>query len=502
MSAAFPPRQKVTFLPDINKLEKRSPAQELTSPWSRMQKRGKETEPTQPARSQTPTVSKDEIALFRNSVRQNACVEMLRGGFHRSFSELFSLLQRWKEIRLAAGPGSAIWQHKSLEEQTAKLHTLQHYLTGAEAALRAGEWSTVYDKRVFLAQYFREPEDSWLSCHFYQTSLTSARRVKIDGGRKEAEALANMGQVYMEQGNYRLMGQVHMEQGQLDSAREQYERFYQLTAGRAWSREGGRSLHRQACEGLWRVYTQLADTPLQAKDYKAAIHTLSKAFQMAKEAGDHRIEGQAAYRVGLAYQFVGDQVTAKRFLNMYMEISTALGDAGGLGKAYKAIAKSLESEGKLSETVQYLEKFAEVSQSNNQYLNLEEACMYLGVIFNSRGQYKKGCTYFERGYEIACDLGDVPLLQRAQVFVGSARAHSMIRNYSRYVETASHGDLLHLTGWKESREDVFTDATAPAGAGESREDVFTDATAPAGAGESREDVFTDATAPAGAEGKI
>ena len=59
----------------------------------------------------------------------------------------------------------------------------------------------MYDQQVFLAQYFREPEDRWLSCHFYQTSLNSARRVKIDGGRKEAEALANMGQVYMEQGN-------------------------------------------------------------------------------------------------------------------------------------------------------------------------------------------------------------------------------------------------------------------------------------------------------------
>ncbi|XP_052353984.1 tetratricopeptide repeat protein 29 isoform X1 [Oncorhynchus keta] len=444
MSAEFTPRQKVTFLPDINK-----PGQERTSPWSRMQKKGKETETAQPARSQTPTVSKDEIALFRNSVRQNACVEMLRGGFHRSFSELFSLLQRWKEIRLAAGPGSAIWQHKSLEEQPAKLHTLRQYLTKAETALRAGAWSAVYDQQVFLAQYFREPEDRWLSCHFYQTSLNSARRVKIDGGRKEAEALANMGQVYM-------------EQGQLDSAREQYECFYHLTAGRAWRSEGGRSLHCQACEGLWRVYTQLADRPLQANDYRAAIDTLSKAFQMAKEAGDHRIEGEAAYRVGLAYQCVGDQVTAKRFLNMYMEMSTALGDAGGLGKAYKAIAKSLESEGKLSETVQYLEKFAEVSQGNNQYHNLEEACMCLGVIFNSRGQYERGCTYFERGYEIARDLEEVPLLQRAQVFVGSARAYSMIRKYSRSIETASHSDLLLLTGWKESRQNVFTDTTGSA----------------------------------------
>eukprot|EP00063_Salmo_salar_P037491 XP_014012326.1 PREDICTED: tetratricopeptide repeat protein 29-like [Salmo salar] len=94
--------------------------------------------------------------------------------------------------------------------------------------------------------------------------------------------------------------------------------------------------------------------------------------------------------------------------------------------------------------------------------------MCLGVIFNSRGQYERGCTYFERGYEIARDLEEVTLLQRAQVFVGSARAYSMIRKYSRSVETASHSDLLHLTGWKECRENVFTDTAGSAAAAEGK----------------------------------
>lgn len=65
---------------------------------------------------------------------------MLRQGYHKSFSELFTLIQKWNALREAAGPGSAIWQQKSLEEQPDKLDQLYHFLTGAEAAQRAGKW--------------------------------------------------------------------------------------------------------------------------------------------------------------------------------------------------------------------------------------------------------------------------------------------------------------------------------------------------------------------------
>lgn len=42
------------------------------------------------------------------------------------------------------------------------------------------------------------------------------------------------------------------------------------------------------------------------------------------------------------------------------------------------------SEGKQTEAVQHLEKFAEISMSNKQDENLEKAYTYLGSILNSR----------------------------------------------------------------------------------------------------------------------
>ncbi|RXM31068.1 hypothetical protein EOD39_7299 [Acipenser ruthenus] len=69
---------------------------------------------------------------------------------------------------------------------------------------------------------------------------------------------------------------------------------------------------------------------------------------------------------------------------MFMEISTALGDSNGLGKAFEAMAKALESQGKITESVKYLEKFIQVAKSSDQSRSLQDACMCLGVIYNNR----------------------------------------------------------------------------------------------------------------------
>ncbi|KAI4886193.1 hypothetical protein NFI96_024032, partial [Prochilodus magdalenae] len=317
---------------------------------------------------------------FRNPIHQNLCVSMLREGFHRSFEEFHSLLQTWKASRLAAGADSTLWQQRSLEEQPHKLETLKEHLTRAESAERAGsvtdskatdQYVEVYENYLALAKFFSEPDDRWLQHRFFKLSLLSARKVKMDSGRKEAEANAHIGQLYLEQGD-------------LELAQEHHEMFHHLVVGRSWQDETGCTLHYRACEGLWRVYTLQAQRQLQNKDYRAAILILTKAYDTAKEVGDRRMEGEAAYRVALAYQSLGDQRNAKQFLDAFVEISTALEDSESLGKAYKAIAKSLESEGKLNETIQYLQKYADVSQENNHAQALQDACMCLGSIQSSR----------------------------------------------------------------------------------------------------------------------
>uniref|UniRef100_A0A672QQT5 Tetratricopeptide repeat protein 29 n=1 Tax=Sinocyclocheilus grahami TaxID=75366 RepID=A0A672QQT5_SINGR len=187
-----------------------------------------------------------------------------------------------------------------------------------------------YDNHMFLARFFTEPEDKWLKHHFIQLALHSARKFKMDSGKREAEANLHMGQVYL-------------EKGQLERAQEHYEVFYHLTMGRTWQDPSGRMHHSRSCEELQKLFTLLGQRLLQAQDYTHAIKMFNEAYQMAKESGDRGSEGEAAYRLGLAYQSTGDQKTAKQVCSdVCMEISTILKNADSLGRAYEAIAKSLE----------------------------------------------------------------------------------------------------------------------------------------------------------------
>ncbi|XP_042652806.1 tetratricopeptide repeat protein 29 [Tyto alba] len=387
-------------------------------------------------------------------------IDMLRRGYHESFSELFTLIQKWNALREAAGPGSAIWQQKSLEEQPDKLDQLYHFLTRAEAAQRAGHYEEVYDSQLNLAYYcFNDPEDKWLSNYFYEQCFNTAQLIKIDGGKREAQAHANM-------------GLINEEQGHLMKAAEHYEAFYQLTEGSTWKDETGHTYNSLACEHLWRIYTLLADKMLENKEHQQAIKTLIKALKMAKEGGDMMMEGEAAYCLSLAYHFAGEQQTALSILNTSVKIFTALSDSAGLGRAYAFIAEILVSQGKAAETIKYLGEFMKAAENAHLSQSLVDACVLLGNIYNEReypwvlvypffphksGNYSEASDYFSQAFETAKTLNNLPLVDETRTYCGIAKAHKLMVAFNSHIEAEDPISLRYLLAWKQNRSDMCTD---------------------------------------------
>ncbi|NXU10491.1 TTC29 protein, partial [Pardalotus punctatus] len=98
--------------------------------------------------------------------------------------------------------------------------------------------------------------------------------------------------------------------GHVTKAAEHYEAFYQLSEGTPWKDKTGQTYNSLACQQLWRIYTILADKMLENKEHQEAIKTLIKALKMAKEGGDTKMQGEAAYCLSLAYHFSGEHETA------------------------------------------------------------------------------------------------------------------------------------------------------------------------------------------------
>ncbi|XP_053113235.1 tetratricopeptide repeat protein 29 isoform X2 [Hemicordylus capensis] len=389
-------------------------------------------------------LSKQEAAAYRNSYKKNICIDMLRQGYHKSFAELFTLIENWNALREASGPGSAIWLEKSLEEQPDKLDQLHYFLTRAEAAQRSEYYEEMYINQLSLAYCFNKPEDRWLRNYFYEQCYKTAQLIIIDGGKREAEAHSNMGLVYEEQGHFL-------------KAVEHYEAFYQLTVGRVWKDDTGRTFTSLACEHLWRIYTLLADKMLENKEHHQAIKTLIKAFEMAKEANDKKMEGEAAYCLALTYHSIGDKKTAVLNLNTYLEISKMLGDYTGLARAFQALAQVLLSLGDVDEAINYMDKFMYIAKKVQLSQNLVDACTFLGNIYNERGNYTKACEYFDQAFSTANALADVTLVDETKVYCGIGKAHNMMLKVNGRTEAADNNSIKYLLAWKENRSDMCTD---------------------------------------------
>uniref|UniRef100_A0A8D0L5X4 Tetratricopeptide repeat protein 29 n=1 Tax=Sphenodon punctatus TaxID=8508 RepID=A0A8D0L5X4_SPHPU len=361
--------------------------------------------------------------VYRNSYKKNTCIDMLRQGYHKSFSELFTLIQKWNALREAAGPGSAIWLQTSLEEQPDKLDQLHHFLTRAEAAQRAEHYEDMYNHQLNLAYCFNNPEDKWLRNYFYEQCHRTAKQIKIDGGKKEAESHANLGLVYE-------------EQGQLMKAAEHYEAFHQLTVGRMWRDERGQSHNLLACEHLWRIYTLLADKMLENNEHQQAIKTLIKAFEMAKK-GNKKMEAEAAYCLGLTYHSAGEEDTAI-LVSLIKTYFISFTDVVAL------------TEEKVTEAIKYLEKFVDIAKSAHHSRSLVNACTFLGNIYNERVSIRF------RNYA-ANALTDLPLVDETKAYYGIAKAHNMMVAVNSHTEAVDHVTIEYLLAWKENRSDMCTD---------------------------------------------
>ncbi|XP_047452104.1 tetratricopeptide repeat protein 29 isoform X2 [Mugil cephalus] len=444
MNVAATRRQTGSFLPDINNKHRGTTSQLRL----KQQKTSLRSNPAPDKPAQI--ISKKEVARFRYRPDQFLCVETLQDGFHRSFADIFFLLSSDRGRRAAAEPGSALRSQTPLQDQQEKLETMRLHLTRAEQAERTGSWSSLCEQRWLLGRYFSAPEDVWLSLHFHHSC---ADREHGGRSRPATEARACLAELYLQKGD-------------LEEARQQAELCVKQAEDGGWLDPDGRPMMFRVCRELWRIYSRIADASLAASRSDEALALLHKSYSISTECEDKQMEGEVAYQLGLTYQSVGDHDTAKQFFNSCMQICGTLEDPHGLVKAYRAMAQSLESEGQIDETIQCLETLADMSRISGLQDKLADACLCQGNIYCARSQYVRGCEFFQLGYDVACSIEDVTLLQKAQVLLAGARSRCLVMKHMGDAESSSNSALRRLLDWGDNRgrQDASTEATSLASA--------------------------------------
>lgn len=71
--------------------------------------------------------------------------------------------------------------------------------------------------------------------------------------------------------------------GELERASQQAELCLKRAEDDGWLDSAGRPLRLRARRALWRIYSQLAEAPLDSADYNEALTLLHKGYSMAAE---------------------------------------------------------------------------------------------------------------------------------------------------------------------------------------------------------------------------
>jgi len=401
-------------------------------------------------KAQMPILRKKDIAKFRNTYKHNLCLDMLTEGYHLSFCEMINLIRQQMEKREAAGPESFLWTKPVLQDQTEKLDVMKTQLTEAEGANRMGHFGREYKARYELAQFFKANEDDhWLVDHFFSTCLEVAMKVDDDGGKMQAEGNCNVGLCRQKNGMYR-------------EAAKHFEAYHRLaTDNKEWSMSSGVSFYTDACIKLYHIYTIIGQEQGKSwdeEDREMSLETLTKALEMAQCSQDKKLEGEASYVLGMAYQKLNQLDTALTHLFNFYESCQGDSNSEGIGRACDAIAKIYARQGNKEKSVEFLKRFVELTEKTGLEKEYCLACHNLGNVCNSVGNYDEATEYFSKAYNISRALGDPDSTNVNRVQYGIAMAHRMMGKFANHVVIGDKTCMSRLVDWKSVRTDDFNKA--------------------------------------------
>ncbi|TKS93253.1 Tetratricopeptide repeat protein 29 [Collichthys lucidus] len=162
------------------------------------------------------------------------------------------------------------------------------------------------------------------------------------------------------------LAEIYLQQGELEQAKQQAELCIKQADG--WMDSDGQSLKLRALRALSIIYTRLAAASLAAADYDEGLKLLHQSCSIATESHHIGLDESSCVRV---------------------------------------------SEGNDAEAIRFLEKLVDICGMMPR--QLAEAFLSLGHVYFTQGQYERASEFFLKTYELSCDLGDVALLQEAQV---------------------------------------------------------------------------------------
>ncbi|KAM8935909.1 tetratricopeptide repeat protein 29 isoform 2-T3 [Lycaon pictus] len=289
-------------------------------------------------------LSKEEVAAYRNSYKKNICVDMLRDGYHKSFTELFALMKKWDALQETARVRSLSWLQRPLEEQPDKLDHFYHYLTRAEAAERKGQL-------LEAAEHYEA---------FHQ--LTEGRIWKDETGRflslLACESLLR---------TYRLLSDKMLEN------KEYKQAIRILIKASEIAKEGSD----KKMEGEASYYLGLAH--LAAGEYETALTVLNTYSKISTDLDDDLSLGRAYEAIAKVLQSQGEMTEAIKYLKKVVKIARKNFQSLDVVRASTMLGAIYNEKGYYNKASEYFQQAFDTTAELTNLRQMDETKVHYGI---------------------------------------------------------------------------------------------------------------------------
>ncbi|VDP65671.1 unnamed protein product, partial [Schistosoma mattheei] len=119
-----------------------------------------------------PQLTRSDINWYRLKFHENLLLNILQNGYHKTYSELFNLIDYEEKRRINAGISSPYWTIQPLTERHQLLCEMMTHLMNAENFNHSNQIEEVYKENLYLAGLFQSNiNDHWLLDIYLQKCL-------------------------------------------------------------------------------------------------------------------------------------------------------------------------------------------------------------------------------------------------------------------------------------------------------------------------------------------
>jgi len=383
------------------------------------------------------TLSHSSTCYKRNDYYHNTCIEMLRNGYHKAYSEMFNLIEQRKLEITAAGPGTLLSLAPIVHENKEYLDAFKEKLTAAEEAERKSEQIKVYSNISELALYFSEHKLTWLSHHFFDKALAIASEIIADNGKSLCEASERCGLACE-------------SRGEIEASRAHLEKAVELSQGRGtWKTADGDTWNQTSSFHLSRVLRLVAE---KESSMESQLQLLEKSVMAADTSKYEKTISTANYHYGLKLFQAKMHQKARQILEKGLENALAIQNDELVQKITAVLSDLIRARGSeadaILETAEViLKKAVDKVESQGGQCSVD-ALSQMSLLYNAYKKHHQATELIQKAYHNCQEAKNRE--RSTRVAVGTVVGNEHLLEYRRQMALATKNkkNLRILVNWK------------------------------------------------------